>query len=154
MEPPEDSITSKAVLADQYGTTRRLTARQSLWRLRTGPSLPSVVLDRAGLAGTETIVDVGCGNGTYLAELVHRQHTGPVLGLDRSAAMAQRSSAHAPTAVADAQALPLADDSADVVLCLHMLYHVPNLERAIGELRRVLRPGGAALVTTNGPGHT
>lgn len=35
-----------------------------------------------------------------------------------------------------------------------MLYHVPNLEKAISELRRVLRPSGTAMVATNGPGHT
>src|SRR5690349_17888524 len=142
MYPAEDAMTSEAVLADQHGDTGRLTARQSLWRLRSGPALQFVVVDRAELAGTETVVDVGCGNGTYLAELVRRQHTGTILGLDRSAAMARRSSAQAPTAVADAQALPLADGCADVVLCLHMLYHVRNLDRAIAELRRVLRPGG------------
>jgi SAM-dependent methyltransferase len=147
-------MTDKAVLADQYGDNNRLTARQSLWAHREGPGLPAVVLDRAELIGTETIVDVGCGNGTYLAELGRRQHRGPVVGLDLSPAMARRSAAHGSTAVADAQALPLADHSVDAVLSLHMLYHVPDIERAIAELRRVLRPGGPALVTTNGPGHT
>jgi SAM-dependent methyltransferase len=147
-------MTSKAVLADQYGNTDRLTARQSLWALRKAPALPAVVLDRAELAGTETILDVGCGNGTYLAELVRRGHTGPIVGIDRSPAMARRSAAHAATAIADAQALPLADDSVDVVLSMHMLYHVPDIDRAISELRRVVRPGGTAMVTTNGPGHT
>ena len=102
----------------------------------------------------ETIVDVGCGNGAYLAELRRRGHTGPVLGLDLSEGMARYSRVHAPTTVADAQALPLRDGSVDIVLSLHLLYHVPNLNQAISELRRVLRPSGTAMVATNEPGHT
>lgn len=144
----------REVLHQQYVDTARLTARQSLWRLRTGPALHDVVLDLAALEGTETVVDVGCGNGTYLAELHRRRHRGLVLGLDLSEGMARHSSVHASTAVADAQALPLPDGGVDIVLSLHMLYHVPNLTQAVAELRRVLRPGGTALVATNGPGHT
>ncbi len=147
-------MTDPGVLRDQYADAAPLAARQGLWRWRTGPALHDVVLDLAALHGQETVVDVGCGNGAYLAELRRRTHTGPVVGLDLSEAMAARSSVHAPTAVADAQALPLRDGSVDVVLSLHMLYHVPDIGRAIGELRRVLRPGGTALVATNGPGHT
>jgi SAM-dependent methyltransferase len=36
---------------------------------------------------------------------------------------------------------------------MHMLYHVPGIDQAIGELARVLRPGGVAIVATNGRGH-
>ena len=150
----ERAMTGAEVLEEQYAGTGRLHARQSLWDLRSGPPLRTVVLDRAGLAGTESVVDVGCGNGIYLAELRRRGHVGPVLGIDRSVGMAGHSRAHAATAVADAQALPLKDGSVDVVLSLHMLYHVPDVPKAVAELRRVLRPGGTAMVTTNGPGHS
>jgi SAM-dependent methyltransferase len=47
---------------------------------------------------------------------------------------------------ADITQLPLADTSFDLVLCSHVLEHVPNDARAIAELFRVLRPGGTALV--------
>ena len=150
----EHAPVDRAVLRQQYAGLERLTARQSLWRLRCGPPLHTIVLDRAALNGTETILDVGCGPGTYLAELRHRGHTGMIVGLDQSATMAHHANTHAHTAVADAQALPVADDSVDVVLCLHMLYHVADLHRAIAELRRVLRPGGTAMVTTNGADHS
>jgi SAM-dependent methyltransferase len=150
----DSTMIDREVLREQYTDSAHLTARQSLWRLRTGPALYDTVLNLATLRGTETIVDVGCGNGAYLVELHRRGHTGPVLGLDLSEGMARRSSVHARTAVADAQALPLRDGSVDIVLSLHMLYHVPNLSQAISELRRVLRPGGTAMVATNGPGHT
>lgn len=142
------------VLRDQYADDVRLSARQSLWRQRTGPSLYQKVLSLAALTGTEVVVDVGCGNGRYLAELERRGHTGTVLGFDLSPAMARLGGAHAPTVVADAQALPLRAGGADVALSMHMLYHVPDVDRAIAQLRRVVRPGGLVVVGTNGPGHT
>jgi SAM-dependent methyltransferase len=150
----ERAMIDQAVLHQQYAGLERLAARQSLWALRAGPALHTTVLDRAGLTGSETVLDVGCGSGIYLAELRRRGHTGMIVGLDRSAGMARNAKVHAATVVADAQFLPLGDDSVDVALCLHMLYHVPDLVRAVAELRRVLRPGGVAMVTTNAAGHT
>jgi SAM-dependent methyltransferase len=49
--------------------------------------LPAAVLGLAALHGQETVADIGRGNGAYLAELAHRGHTGPVLGVDLSAGM-------------------------------------------------------------------
>jgi SAM-dependent methyltransferase len=68
------------------------------------------------------------------------QSAGPLAGAD-------------PLLVADAQALPFADEAFDVTMAMHMLYHVPDRALAIGELRRVLRPGGVALVLTNSNTH-
>lgn len=48
--------------------------------------------------------------------------------------------------VADAESLPFEDDSFDAVYSFGVLHHTPNIEKAIGEIRRVLRPGGEALV--------
>jgi SAM-dependent methyltransferase len=149
-----DPLIDTTVLRSQYSSTAPLAARQQLWRYRTGPTLAETALDLAGLFGTEVVVDVGCGNGVYLAELRRRRHDGPVLGLDLSAGMARASRTYAATAAADAQALPLGDARVDLALCMHMLYHVPDPARAIGELRRVVRPGGMAMVATNGAGHT
>lgn len=151
---PMTNVTSEEQLRQQYGDTSRLRARQHLWSHGSRPSLYNIVLDLAQLRGSEAIVDVGCGNGLYLAELRHRAHTGLVVGLDFSEAMARAAGGQAPTAVADAQFLPLADHSVDVALSLHMLYHVPDIAAAIGELRRVVRAGGRVLVATNGAGHT
>ncbi len=45
------------------------------------------------------------------------------------------------------------DASYDVAVAMWMLYHVPDLDRGLGELRRVLRPGGTLVATTNGDEH-
>jgi SAM-dependent methyltransferase len=57
------------------------------------------------------------------------------------------------TKVCDAQDLPFADASFDVVVANHMLYHVPEPTRAVAEFARVLRPDGVLIAATNGPHH-
>jgi SAM-dependent methyltransferase len=96
--------------------------------------------------------DVGCGNGRYVATL--RTAGAHVIGVDLSAGMLDGvPEPRSGLVVADAQSLPMADYSLDAVLMMHMLYHVPDAERAVKEVARVLRPGGRALVATNGSRH-
>jgi ubiquinone/menaquinone biosynthesis C-methylase UbiE len=102
------------------------------------------------------VLDVGCGNGTYLDELGARGHTGRMVGFDISPGMltaARERAADAVFAVADIQSLPVPAARFDLALAMHMLYHVPDRALAIGELRRVLHPAGTALVTTNSEAH-
>ncbi|GAA1744983.1 class I SAM-dependent methyltransferase [Luedemannella helvata] len=148
-----DMTTDAHVLTNQYSEPSRLVARQAIWQWRRGPALPDVVLDLAAARGDEVVADVGCGNGRLLEALRGRGHTGPLLGLDRSPGMARVSAGYGFGAAADAQALPLRDASVDVALCLHMLYHVPDIGRAVAELRRVVRRGGTTVVATNDVGH-
>ncbi|HEV2661453.1 MAG TPA: class I SAM-dependent methyltransferase [Ktedonobacteraceae bacterium] len=53
----------------------------------------------------------------------------------------------------DAQSIPFEDASFDVVIANHMLYHVPDHERAFSEIRRVLQPQGRFYAATNGEAH-
>ena len=53
----------------------------------------------------------------------------------------------------DVQQLLAPDDAYDVVVAMWMLYHVPDLDRGLAELRRVLRPGGRLVAVTNGDEH-
>ncbi len=55
--------------------------------------------------------------------------------------------------VLDAQTIPFPDASFDTVVANHMLYHVPDLPRALGEIARVLSPGGRLIAATNGAAH-
>jgi SAM-dependent methyltransferase len=141
----------------QYRTDANLAARQSIYAYqRPRVDLPAAVLDRAALGGRETVADVGCGNGAYLAELAARGHAGPVAGLDLSAGMlaaARRRAPRAALAVADAAALPVRDGACDLALSAHMLYHVPDPRAAVRELRRITRHGGQVVVVLNGQDH-
>ncbi|MCC6298084.1 MAG: class I SAM-dependent methyltransferase [Anaerolineales bacterium] len=53
----------------------------------------------------------------------------------------------------DAQAIPFADETFDAVIANHMLYHVPDRAKAIGEIKRVLKPDGRLFATTIGQSH-
>lgn len=53
----------------------------------------------------------------------------------------------------DAQSIPYADKSFDVVIANHMLYHVPDREKALNEIKRVLKDGGCLIATTVGENH-
>jgi len=55
--------------------------------------------------------------------------------------------------VMDAQVIPFDDETFDVVIANHMLYHVPDLNKALLEIRRVLKPGGKFYAATNGKEH-
>jgi SAM-dependent methyltransferase len=118
--------------------------------------LVATVLDLAGLTGRETVAEIGCGNGPYLAGLARRGHAGRLLGVDLSPGMLAITRAAVPpvgVTVGDAQRLPLADGGADVTLAPHMLFHVPDRAAAAAEFRRVTRPAGQVLVILNGADH-
>jgi SAM-dependent methyltransferase len=100
------------------------------------------LLQHLALPGSSYLLDVGCGNGsmhpTFGERGVH------VIGLDTSVGMLREARAAA------AKGLPIPDSSFDRVLAAHMLFHVPDRPKALKEMRRVLRPGGRVVLTTNG----
>jgi ubiquinone/menaquinone biosynthesis C-methylase UbiE len=141
----------------QYVSDANLSSRQAIYRFQQPPIRTSAwTLDLAGLRGDERVLDIGCGNGLHLAELKRRAHRGEVHGMDLSPGMLDAARSHVPSAsllVADAQRLPFADGSFDRVLAMHMLYHVPDRDLALSEIRRSLRPDGIALALTNSHRH-
>lgn len=139
----------------QYVTDANLRARQRLWEYQQPPfDLVAWVLRLAGLraGSTARVLDVGCGNGLYLAALERRGVE--AVGCDLSIGMLDTArGAAGPLLNADVTNLPLDSATFDVVLAPHMLYHVADRAAGAQELRRVLRPGGRCFVVTNGRGH-
>jgi ubiquinone/menaquinone biosynthesis C-methylase UbiE len=109
------------------------------------------VLDLADPAPGQRVLDLGCGNGSYLRAL-SRRRIEAVVGCDVSFGMLQ-AAAPATTVRADASACPFSDGAFDVVLAPHMLYHVQDRGLAVREARRVLAVGGVFVEVTNGAGH-
>jgi SAM-dependent methyltransferase len=104
------------------------------------------------------VADVGCGNGFDLRQIVPQGRCRHAIGLDLSAGMLRsledlRQSGGLSLIQADAQCLPLPDESVDVAMAMHMLYHVPDVPAAIRELRRITKRGGTVLASTNSSDH-
>lgn len=114
------------------------------------------IFDQLHLGAASTILELGCGPGLLWRGNRARIPAGWQITLsDFSAGMLdearQRLGEERFTyQVADAQALPFMDASFDTVIANHMLYHVPDLPRALGEIRRVLKPGGCLYASTIG----
>lgn len=107
-----------------------------------------------GFTPQATLLDVGCGTASFLQFLRDRQHQGRLSAIDTSQRAIDAAREVADDAqVASATQLPYRDDTFDVVVARHMLYHVDNPERAIAEAQRVLRGGGTFVATVNLTGH-
>lgn len=122
---------------------------------------PAVVEQRSstrrllGARSGDRVLDLGCGPGHLTAELVEDVGaSGLVLAVDRQQDMVVAARSRARTAgagrcdvlVGSATALPLADGTCDGVVAVQVLEYVPDLTQAVAEVRRVLRPGGTAVL--------
>jgi SAM-dependent methyltransferase len=77
-----------------------------------------------------------------------------VVAVDQSPQMVETTKARGIDArVGDVQQLQFADGEFDAAVAAWMLYHVADIDRGLGELARVLRPGGALVAITNGAEH-
>jgi ubiquinone/menaquinone biosynthesis C-methylase UbiE len=111
---------------------------------------PEWVLGHVDLHDGDRVVDVGCGPGLYVGRLRALPERLQVVAIDQSAGMVREAGGGV---AGDVQRLPLRSEAADVVLAAHFLYHVADIPAAVAELRRVVGPRGAVLVTTNGTRH-
>ncbi len=118
--------------------------------------LRDTMLNLARLAPGEAMLDVGCGTGTLaIAARARLGPAGEVVGLDASPEMiasargkARRAGVPVDFETGPAQALPFPDDRFDLATCTLMLHHLPRPGREVclREIRRVLKPGGRALI--------
>ena len=101
----------------------------------------------------ENVLDVGCGPGFYVTELLERVGPdGSVTGIDTAPAMlavaAKRSEGHHNLTFheADATALPVGDGAFDAALSVQVLEYVADVRTAVAEVHRALRPGGRVVI--------
>lgn len=126
---------------------------EALYRTRDVLRRRRLVGEALGVAAGDQVLDVGCGPGFYLAELLEQVgSTGTATGIDASPqtlALARRRTqgrGNVRLYQADATALPVSDASFDAALSVQVLEYVANVDAALAELQRVLRPGGRLVV--------
>jgi ubiquinone/menaquinone biosynthesis C-methylase UbiE len=152
--------TADGYLREQYSTADRLRARIDVHERYSERKIAFYAepLNQLALAPGLTLLDAGCGPGGYLPILAGRGVD--VVAMDLSPGMVRESRHRAAElqlsariVQADIQALPFPDASFDRAMANHMLYHVPDIGAALRELRRVLKPGGRVVLTTNAADH-
>ncbi len=129
--------------------------RSILQWLLFGPSHRAIIQRIQAEAGNRPIrvLDVGCGTGVFASRIRQALPSAEVWGIDLVAGMLTRGldrwKAHADGICpiqADSERLPFDRDAFDVVTCANSFHHYPHQDRAVQEMRRVLKPGGRLLL--------
>lgn len=150
----DDPVTGRRTLTQSaYVDDRHLRSRQAIGAYAEAPADPRWRISPVLWDGSQIVADIGCGNGFDLRHLLPEGRCRHAFGVDLSAGMLRslsdlQRSGRLTLIQGDAQCLPLRDGAADVGLAMHMLYHVADMQAALRELRRVVKPGGTVLAST------
>ena len=143
----------QAVVREQYASEANLQARKALWEGAEGSDAKEILWRTIETWEPRRVLEVGGGEGE-LAERMQRELAATVTFVDLSPRMVELARARGVDAQeGDVQRLPFADGSFDTVVSAWMLYHVPDLDAGLGEIARVLVPGGALIAVTNSVDH-
>ncbi|MBZ5522910.1 MAG: class I SAM-dependent methyltransferase [Acidobacteriia bacterium] len=139
------------------------TQASRLWRAQSGAmgrSVTQAIVDAAQAAPGMRILDVACGSGEPAISLASQlKGSGEVVGIDISEAplkiaaerAAERGLGNARFQPGDAHALPFPDGSLDLITSRLGVMFFADLHRALGEMHRVLKPGGRVTLLAWGP---
>jgi ubiquinone/menaquinone biosynthesis C-methylase UbiE len=119
------------------------------WRIYTDRSITET-LRRAPLDDAAQLLDVGCGTGALLRRLIQSRPDLWTAGIDLSVGMlaaARRSNMPRNLAAGDALHLPFRSRSFDLVISSSSLHFWSDLQSALIEIARILRPGGGVVIT-------
>ncbi len=147
---------------EQYGDAGNLNARIHLHKRFTTSTQPweSFVFDHLPNLSGKRLLALGCGNAMqWRANRTRFAPDAEIILTDLSEGMlaeAREGLAEDPRFTLiqmDASSLEFEDESFDFVTANHMLYHVPDVARTLGEAARVLKPDGGLMAATNGAEH-
>jgi ubiquinone/menaquinone biosynthesis C-methylase UbiE len=137
--------------AHEFGRWSENYDRSILQWLLFRPAHQAIIARIAAAFGDQplAILDVGCGTGVFAARVREALPQAKVWGVDLVAGMLAKGRtrwhAHRGSVVpiqGDSERLPFREGAFDVVTCSNSFHHYPHQERAVEEMRRVLKPGG------------
>lgn len=150
------SIANKHVVKEQYVNSTRLETRISIHEKYSRNKQPfgEWIVSHYDLKPDERVLELGCGTGSMWKGVTLPVGCHVTL-TDLSAGMLETAMSNTPHlsadyAVCDAMDIPWTDHSFDVVIANMMLYHVPDIRKALREIRRVLKPDGRFFAATFG----
>lgn len=145
----------------QYATSTNLEDRMQIYSYSINEiDWPTWLFEQYTIAPKQKILEVGCGNGIiWKKNAAQLPQEVEIILTDQSEGMietARKNLAAFPQfrfQVMQIEDLHFEDNTFDLVIANHMLYHVPDLERALHEVRRVLKPQGKFVAATNSRNH-
>lgn len=156
-----DKTRDPAILASsQYKTADNVNARWEVYNY----SVPHVdiytkALEHLKLTGDESVLEVGCGDGSILLKLREQlHHSGELTGLEINDTIVKPTEDYLSTrpaiknirfVVGSADIVPFRDNSFDVILAFFMLYHLKDIPGTLTEWSRLLGPHGKLVVSTS-----
>ncbi|MGE5652693.1 MAG: class I SAM-dependent methyltransferase [Bacillota bacterium] len=153
----ENSATFRQAIEDQYKTPEHLKTRGNLHSFNTNKvDWDKWCFDRMQIPRQARILELGCGTGSFW--FANRCSLGAgwditlsdlSIGMLESARVKLGQVHDFSYAEIDAQNIPYEDESFDVIIARHMLYLVPDIAKALSEIKRVLVKGGTLYATTN-----
>jgi SAM-dependent methyltransferase len=147
------TLDDPAAVRAEYASEVRLEGRRAAYRYATGPDAREIAFEAIAEFEPRRVLEVGCGPGELSAR-VQDELGAEVKAVDLSERMVELTRRRGVDAqVADVQELPFADGEFDCAVAAWMLYHVPDVDRALSELARVLRSRGRLVAVTNAPEH-
>jgi SAM-dependent methyltransferase len=151
VSPRASRLNNAELVAREYASEERFLARRAaLVDYVEGPNAEDLALQAIAEAAPDRVLEVGAGTGAF-AERMRRELGAEVTAVDLSPRMVDLARERGLAAtVADVQDLPFGDEAFDCVAALWILHHVPDLERGLGELARVLTPGGRLVAVAFG----
>lgn len=105
-----------------------------------------LVLEHMGDLTGKRVVDVGCGKGRFARIVAERHPSARVMALDVSPAMLRHVPSGILAVAASMTDLPLGSDSCDGAYATESLEHAVDIETAVAEMCRVVKPGGRILI--------
>jgi SAM-dependent methyltransferase len=143
------ALNDPALVRREYADETRFAVRAAAWDSAVGPDPKEVAFQAVAEVAPRCVLEAGPGRGE-LSERITRELGAQVYAVDQSPRMVELTRSRGiATTVGDVQDLPYADGVFDCAVAAWMLYHVPDVDRALRELRRVLRPGGRLVAVTN-----
>jgi malonyl-CoA O-methyltransferase len=112
-----------------------------------------IILDYLGDLAGRRVLDIGCGKGRFARIVKERNPAAEVWGLDISEAMLKHVPEAVLTRAGSMTELPFDDASFDAAYATESLEHAVEIERAVAEMCRILKPGGRLVVIDKNAEH-
>ena len=154
--------TIKDFAEHQYKTSQNLNDRMNLWSYGSNPeTLPKWIFSKINLQEHERVLELGCGTGQLWLENFNVVPSNcSVILSDFSKEMVNKSRSNLQSLnlpiefeIIDAERISYPDHTFDVVIACHMLYHIPNIQKALKSINRIMKPNSRFIATTVGKRH-